>query len=59
MQPRLQRSKSSGSFAKIIMKIIVSLLLIFFAFFFIEKINFPSPKKEIIEDVTNKINKLR
>ena len=59
MQPRLQRSKGNLSFTKIVIRMIVVLLLIFFSFYFIEKINFPSPKKEIIEDVTNKINKLR
>jgi len=59
MQPRLQRSKGSVSFIKIIVKIILIFLLIFFGFFFVEKIDFPSPKQEIIEDVTDKTIKLR
>ncbi len=59
MQSRLQRSKENVSFIKIIVKMIILILLIFFAFFFIEKIDFPSPKNEIIEDVTNKTIKLR
>ena len=59
MQPRLQRPKGDLSFTKIVIRVIVVLLLIFFSFFFIEKINFPSPKNEINEDVTDKIIKLR
>ncbi len=59
MQPRLQRSKPGVSFIRIFVKLIVAILLIFFAFFFVEKINFPSPQKEINEDVTNKIIKLK
>ena len=59
MQPRLQRSKNNVSFSKIVVKMILVLLLLFFSFFFIEKINFPSPKNEINEDVTDKIIKLR
>ena len=59
MQSRLQRSKGNVSFIKIFVKMILVILLIFFGFFFIEKIDFPSPKKEINEDVTNKIIKLR
>ena len=59
MQPRLQRTKNSVSFSKIVVKMILVLLLLFFSFFFIEKINFPSPKNEINEDVTDKIIKLR
>ena len=59
MQPRLQRSKGNVSFTKIVVKILLALLVIFFLFFFVEKINFPSPKNEINEDVTDKIIKLR
>ncbi len=59
MQPRLQRTKNNVSFSKIVVKMILVLLLLFFSFFFIEKINFPSPKNEINEDVTDKIIKLR
>ena len=59
MQQRLQRSKSNTSFVRIIVKILLAFLVILFSFFFIEKIDFPSPKKEIIEDVTDKTIKLR
>ncbi len=59
MQQRLQRSKNSTSFVRTIVKILILFLLIVFSFFFIEKIDFPSPKKEIIEDVTDKTIKLR
>ena len=59
MQPRLQRTKGNISFTRVVVKIILVLLLILFSFFFIEKINFPSPKNEINEDVTDKIIKLR
>ena len=59
MQPRLQRTKDNISFTRIFVKTILVLLFIFFSFFFIEKINFPSPQNEINEDVTDKIIKLR
>ena len=59
MQQRLQRSKSNTSFVRMIVKILLAFLVILFSFFFIEKIDFPSPKKEIIEDVTEKTIKLR
>ena len=59
MQPRLQRTKNNVSFSKIVVKMILVLLFLFFSFFFIEKINFPSPKNEINENVTDKIIKLR
>ena len=42
-----------------LLKFFAILLLIVVAIFFIEKINFPSPKNEINEDVTDKIIKLR
>ncbi len=59
MQPRLQRSKQGVSFGRLAIKLVLVFLLIFFAFYFVEKIDFPSPKKEIIEDVSDKIIKLR
>ena len=59
MQPRLQRTKNNISFIRVAVKMILILLFIFFSFFFIEKINFPAPKNEINEDVTDKIIKLR
>ncbi len=59
MQPRLQRSRADTSFAKVIVKLLAVLLLMFLAFFFVEKIDFPSPQKEIIKDVSDKIIKLK
>ena len=59
MQPRLHRSKAGVSVTRTIVKIVFLLIVIIFDFFFVEKIDLPSPKKEIIEDVTNKIIKLR
>ena len=59
MQPRLQRSGTGTSFAKVFIKFLVVLILIVLAFFYIEKIDFPSPQKEITEDVSDKIIKLK
>ena len=59
MQPRLQRSKSGGPFLRVIIKFVLALQKIFICLFFVEKIDFPSPQKEIIEDVTNKIEKIK
>tara|TARA_B100001741_G_C16542337_1_gene594945 strand:+ start:705 stop:887 length:183 start_codon:yes stop_codon:yes gene_type:complete len=60
MQPRLQpRSRSGSSSIRTIIKISVVILLVIFGFYFVEKINFPSPQSEISEDVTDKIKKLK
>jgi len=59
MQSRLQRSSKNTSVLKTLLKLIIAILLIFLAFFFIEKIDFPSPQKEIIEDVSDKIIKIK
>ena len=59
MQPRLQRSRTGTPFMRVIVKFLLVLFLIVFAFFFIEKIDFPSPEKEITEDVSDKIIKLK
>ena len=59
MQPRLQRSGTGTPFIKVIIKLLLVLFLLIFAFFFIEKIDFPSPQKEITEDVSEKIIKLK
>ena len=59
MQPRLHRSRTGTPFIKVVVKLLLVLFLIVFAFFFIEKIDFPSPQKEITEDVTDKIIKLK
>tara|TARA_Y100001970_G_C14181339_1_gene830007 strand:- start:1679 stop:1861 length:183 start_codon:yes stop_codon:yes gene_type:complete len=60
MQPRLQpRSSRNSTITRSIIKILLVLLIIFFGFFFIEKIDLPTPQKEITEDVTNKNIKLK
>ena len=59
MQPRLQRSRTGTPFVRIIVKLLFVLFLLIFAFFFIETIDFPSPQKEITEDVSEKIIKLK
>ena len=59
MQPRLQRSRTGTPFIKVVVKLLLVLFLIVFAFFFIEKIDFPSPQKEITEDVTEEIIKIK
>ena len=59
MQPRLQRSRTGTPFARVFIKLLLALFMIVFAFFFIEKIDFPSPQKEITEDVSDKIIKLK
>ena len=59
MQPRLQRSRTGTPFIKAVVKLLLVLFLIVFAFFFIEKIDFPSPQKETTEDVSDKIIKLK
>jgi len=59
MQPRLQRSRTGTPFLRVIIKLLFVLFLIVFAFFFVEKIDFPSPEKEITEDVSDKIIKLK
>ena len=58
MQPRLSRTKTGTPFIKVALKLLLVLLLVVFAFYFVEKIKFPSPQKEINEDVTDKIIKL-
>ena len=59
MQPRLQRSRTGTPFTRVFIKLLLVIFLIVFVFFFIEKIDFPSPEKEITEDVSDKIIKLK
>ena len=59
MQPRLQRSRTGTPFIRVFLKFLIIIFLLVFAFFFIEKIDLPSPEKEITEDVSDKINKLK
>ena len=60
MQSRLNlKSKSNTSLSRLIIKIIAAISLIVLVFYFIEKISFPFPQKEINKDVTDKIIKLK
>ena len=60
MQLKYNRQQSFGStFNKNNYKIVFLLIIIFIvAIFLIEKINFPSPKKNYEIDITNEIKKL-
>jgi len=60
MQPRLQPRSGRGTpLIRTLIKILLVIFVVIFGFYFVEKINFPSPQEEIIEDVTDKINKLK
>ena len=60
MQPRLKLTSNSGTpFIRLIIKALIIISAIGVLVYFVEKIDLPSPKKEIIEDVNDKINKLK
>ena len=52
-QPRL-----GSSLLKIIVRILLAILIFIVAIFLLEKVNFPSPKKNYDIDITNDIKKL-
>ena len=59
MQLKYSRKPSLGSsIIKTIIKLLIVILVFIVAIFLIEKINFPSPKKEFNIDITNDIKKL-
>jgi len=59
MQLKYNRQPSLGnSIFKIIVKLIVLMVIFIIAIFLVEKINFPSPKKNYDIDITNDIKKL-
>ena len=59
MQLKYNRQPSLGSsIIKTIIKLLIVILVFIVAIFLIEKINFPSPKKEFNIDITNDIKKL-
>ena len=59
MQLKYNRQPSLGSsLLKIIVRILLAILIFIVAIFLLEKINFPSPKKNYDIDVTNDIKKL-
>jgi hypothetical protein len=59
MQLKYNRQPSLGSsIIKTIIKLLIVILIFIVGIFLIEKINFPSPKKEFNIDITNDIKKL-
>ena len=59
MQLKYNRQPSLGnSIFKIIVKLIVLMVIFIITIFLVEKINFPSPKKNYDIDITNDIKKL-
>ncbi len=60
MQIKFKRQESIGqSLGKKIIKLLVICSIIIFAIFLLNKIDFPTPKKIIKEDITNEIIKLK
>ena len=59
MQLKYNRQQSFGStFLKTMIKLFLLIIIFIVAIFLIEKINFPSPKKNYEIDITNEIRKL-
>ncbi len=60
MQIKFKRQESIGqSLGKKIIKLLVICSIIIFAIFLLNKVNFPSPNKNIERDITNEIIKLK
>ena len=59
MQLKYNRQQSLGNtIVKTLIKLLLAIILLIFAIFLIEKINFPSPEKNYKIDITNEIKKL-
>jgi flagellar biogenesis protein FliO len=59
MQLKYNRQPSVGnSILKILIKLMLAIFVFIIAIFLIEKISFPSPKKQYQIDVTDEIKKL-
>ena len=59
MQLKYNRQPSLGSsIIKFLFKLLIAIIILIIVIFLIEKINFPSPKKEYQIDVTDEIKKL-
>ena len=56
LNPLRQKSNQIVSFG---LKVLIILLLLGVAFYFVEKIKLPSPQKEIQKDVTDNIKKIK
>ena len=60
MQLKFHNQSSIGqSIGRKLIKALLVCLFLVFVVFLLDKVNFPSPKNEINEDVTDKIIKLR
>ena len=60
MQLKYNRQQSIGNtIFRISIKIVLLVLIVVVGIFLIEKIKFPSPKKNITMDITNEIEKLK
>ena len=59
MQLKYNRQSSLGSsIIKTLLKLLLVIVVLFFAIFLIEKISFPNPEKKYQIDITNEIKKL-
>jgi len=59
MQLKYNRQPSLGSsLIKIFIKLLLAILILIIAIFFLEKVTFPSPKNKIDTDITDEIKKL-
>ncbi len=59
MQLKYNRQPSLGStFIKTLIRLLIVIIIFIIAIFLVEKINFPSPKKNYDIDITNDIKKL-
>jgi hypothetical protein len=59
MQLKYNRKQSLGNtIVKTLIKLLLAIILLIFAIFLIEKVNFPSPEKKYEIDITNEIKKL-
>ena len=59
MQLKYNRQQSLGNtIVKTLIKLLLAIILLIFAIFLIEKVNFPSPEKKYEIDITNEIKKL-
>ncbi len=60
MQLNLKRRSSLGqTITKIVIKFLLLITAIVLIIFLLEKVNFPSPSKELKNDITNEIIKLK
>jgi|TARA_B100001063_G_scaffold192531_1_gene183797 hypothetical protein len=59
MQLKYNRQQSLGNtIVKTLIKLLLAIILLIFAIFLIEKVNFPTPEKKYEIDITNEIKKL-